>query len=160
MILHATGCQEQKRQDYGEWGSYLKATTTIPNISSICGKPFIWSHLPWEFDILDMLNNESYYLNYAQKDFEHRLVTYILVSFPYQQGKDSCPWGIAWTSRKTAEGIAYGFISMLPSGWVPNDPFDFFRLFLDTLHQQWKATCFDANGRVKVLVSLLNHSNE
>lgn len=127
----------------------------IPNISSICEKPLIWSLLPWEFDVHDKLNNESYYWNYAQKDFGHRLVTYISLTFPYKQGKGGYPWGIAWTSRKTAEGLAYGFISMLPSGWVPNDPSDFFRLFLEALHQEWKVTCSNASARVEVLVSLL-----
>ncbi|KAJ5769468.1 hypothetical protein N7520_004027 [Penicillium odoratum] len=40
---------------------------------------------------------------------------------------------------------------MLPCGWVPNDPSGFFKLFLEELHQQWKASCFDANERVQAL---------
>ncbi|KAJ5225237.1 hypothetical protein N7468_006462 [Penicillium chermesinum] len=117
----------------------------------ICEKSLIWSRLPQELDIRDKLNSESYYWNCAQKDFGYRLVTYISLTFPYQQGKGGYPWGIAWISRKTAEGLAYGFISMLPSGWVPSDPSDFFNLFLEALYHKWRATCSDENARIEKL---------
>jgi hypothetical protein len=156
MTFNATGYPEQKRQSYREWCSYSKTASIFPNISSICKKPSIWSLLPRTLCVHDKLNNESYYWNYAHQDFDHRLVTYISLAFPYKQEKDSYPWGIAWTSMTTAEGLACGFISMLPSGWVPIDTLDFFRLFLEALHQEWKATCSNANARVEVLVSPLN----
>lgn len=52
------------------------------------------------------------------------------------------------------EGFAYGYISMLPSGSVPNDPSEFFKLFLGNLQRQWKTTCSKANEKVEALVSL------
>jgi hypothetical protein len=152
MISNATGCLEQKRQSYGEW-CYSETASFIPNIPSICNKPSIWSRLPRMLCVHDKLNNESYYWNYAHEDFGHQLVTYISLAFPNKREEDGYPWGIAWTSMTTAEGLAYGLISMLPSGWVPNDPSDFFRMFLEALHQKWKATCSNANARVEVLVS-------
>ena len=130
-------------------------TTIIPNILSICENPSIWSLLPRVLDIYDTMGNKSCYWNYAQKDFGHRSVNYISVAFPCEQAKDKYPWGIAWTRRRTAEGFAHGFISMLPSGWVPNNSSDFFKLFLEALQQQWKASCTDANERIEVLVSSL-----
>lgn len=110
---------------------------------------------PSQATAYDKLSNESYYWNYAHEDFGHRLVTYISLTFPDKQEKNCYLWGIAWTSTTTSEGLAYGFISMFPSGCVPNDPLDFFRLFLEALHQKWKATCFNANARVAVLVRSL-----
>ncbi|KAJ5131840.1 hypothetical protein N7448_005998 [Penicillium atrosanguineum] len=117
----------------------------------ICEERSIWSRLPEVFDVHVMLSNKSCYWNYAQRDFGHRSVNYISLIFPCEQGKDNGPWGIAWIKRRTVEGFAQGFISMLPSGWVPNDPSDFFNLFLEALHQKWKASCFDANERIELL---------
>ncbi|KAF3399901.1 Ankyrin repeat domain-containing protein 50 [Penicillium rolfsii] len=117
----------------------------------ICDNPTIWSLLPWRLGVHNKLNNEGYYWNYAHEDSGHRLVTYISLAFPCKQEKDDYSWGIAWTSTTTAEGLAYGFISMLPSGWLPNDPSDFFGLFLEALRHKWKATCSNANARVEAL---------
>lgn len=127
----------------------------FPNFSSICDNPTIWSLLPWRLGVHNKLNNEGYYWNYAHEDSGHRLVTYISLAFPCKQEKDDYSWGIAWTSMTTAEGLAYGFISMLPSGWLPNDPSDFFGLFLEALRHKWKATCSNANARVEALVGSL-----
>jgi hypothetical protein len=125
----------------------------IPNTLSICEESSIWTDLLWKLGVREKIKNESYYWNYAQKDFEYRSVTYISLRFPHKQKKHGDPWGIAWTSKKTAEGLAYGFISMLPSSCVPHDPSDFFGLFLETMHQEWKAKCSNANARVEALVS-------
>jgi hypothetical protein len=62
------------------------------------------------------------------------------------------PWGIAWTSRKTAEGIACGFISTLTNGSVPDDPSDLFGQLLENLQQHWKMICSGANKKVESLV--------
>jgi len=126
------------------------------NISSICEKPSIWSSLPRKLDLHDRLRNKSRYWKYAQADFDHRSVNFISLEFPGEQAKNKYPWGIAWMRRRTAEGIAHGFISMLPSGWVPNNSLEFFKMFLMTLQQQWKASCADANERVEVLVCVSN----
>lgn len=100
-----------------------------------------------------MLNDDSCYLKHAQKDFGHRFVTYISLAFPYEeQGKVRYPWGVAWTSRKTAEGIACGFISTLSNGSVPDCPSDFFGQLLENLEQHWKVICSGANKKVESLV--------
>ena len=127
----------------------------IPNTLSICEQSSIWSDLPWKLGFREEIIKEGYYWNYAQKDIGYRSVTYISLNFPNKQGKCGDAWGIAWCSKTTAEGLAYGFISMLPRGGVPHEPSDFFRLFLETLHQEWKAKCSNANTRVELLVSLL-----
>ncbi|KAJ5623451.1 hypothetical protein N7490_012056 [Penicillium lividum] len=117
----------------------------------ICGKPLNWPLLPRVLHVDEMITSDSCYWNYAQKDLGHQSVTYISLTIPCKKGKPGKPWGVAWTRRKTAEGFAHGFISMLPYGWVSNDPSGFFKLFLEELHQKWKASCSDANERVEAL---------
>ncbi|KAJ6016529.1 hypothetical protein N7540_011120 [Penicillium herquei] len=114
----------------------------------ICDNSLMWSLLPLRLDVREELKTERCYWNYAQRDFRYLSVTYISITFPHTQGK---PWGVAWTSRETAEGMAFGFISMLSCGWVPKDPSEFFERFLKSLHRSWKRTCSDANSRIEVL---------
>ncbi|KAJ5538533.1 hypothetical protein N7494_008012 [Penicillium frequentans] len=105
-----------------------------------------WSGLPQMLDVHDRLHKMSTYWSSAQKDHGHRSTNYISLAFPGELS-----WGIAWIRRRTAEGFAHGFISMLSSGWVPETSSDFFELFLMDLQQRWKASCTNANGRVELL---------
>ncbi|KAJ5559563.1 hypothetical protein N7513_001962, partial [Penicillium frequentans] len=114
----------------------------------ICDNPLMWSLLPLRLDVHEELKKERCYWNHAQRDFRYLSVTYISITFPHTQGK---PWGVAWTSRETAEGMAFGFISMLSCGWVPKAPSHFFERFLKSLHRSWKKACSDANSRIEVL---------
>lgn len=98
-------------------------------------------------DVQDKLHKVSPYWSSAQKDHGHRSTNYISLAFP---GEIS--WEIVWIRRRTAEGFAHGFISMLSSGWVPETSSEFFELFLMDLQQRWKAYCTNANGRVELLV--------
>ena len=123
------------------------------NTESLCERESIWSQLPWFLGVQDALNDESYYLKIAEKDFGHRFVTYISLNFPHEEYKEEKPCGIAWASSRTAEGLAYGFVSMLSLGWAPRDPSHFVQHFLEDLQQRWKGIYTDANGGVEALVS-------
>ncbi|KAJ5398345.1 hypothetical protein N7509_006458 [Penicillium cosmopolitanum] len=117
----------------------------------ICGKPQLWSLLPRSLGIDEILNTYQFYWKETQKDFGHHFVTYISLSFPCGQDEDEYPWGIAWTSKNTTEGLACGFISMLPRGGVPNNPSEFFRSFLEHLYHRWNKKCNFTNERVEEL---------
>jgi hypothetical protein len=92
------------------------------------------------------------YFKHAYGESHHRHITYIWVNFPEDE-RAQYPWGIAWVSGKTTEGIAQAFISTLPSACMPQDPADFVGQFLTCLQHEWKKACFDASKKVEELVS-------
>lgn len=94
------------------------------------------------------------YFKHAYSEFHHRRITYIWVKLPVEDGEGAqYPWGIAWVSSKTTEGLAHAFISTLPSACMPQDPADFLGQFLECLHHEWKKACSDASKKVEKLVS-------
>ncbi|KAJ5620713.1 hypothetical protein N7510_004697 [Penicillium lagena] len=118
----------------------------------LCGKESVWPQLPRLFGIHDLIMQQDGYFKHAHMELGHRLVTYISIEFPEEQEKGyQYPWGVAWASRHTTEGLAHAFISTLPNGWMPEDPADFVRQFLVTVQQKWKSVCFDASQKVEEL---------
>ena len=88
---------------------------------------------------------------------EQTVVTYLCLKFPEDLRYEVVyPWGIAWVSKQTTEGSAHGFISTLPNGWMPNNPFEFFQQFIDHLHQEWNTFCLELADRVEKLVGYEN----
>ncbi|CAG7939810.1 unnamed protein product [Penicillium salamii] len=121
----------------------------------LCRTGSTWSRFPLHFGIHDIMMDHNTYLKHSHSEFGHRSFTHICVNFPIEEEEESarvrCPWGIAWISSKTTEGLADGFISTLPSACIPQNPADFVGQFLTCLYHEWKNFCTDASKRVEEL---------
>ncbi|KAE8366569.1 hypothetical protein BDV27DRAFT_155844 [Aspergillus caelatus] len=118
----------------------------------ICKKGSIWGQLPKIFGVRSSLEDQNEYFRYFHEERGQFVVTYLSLNFPEDyHGEAVYPWGISWVRKQTTEGFAHGFISMLPNGCVPHNPFDLFKQFLDHLHQEWNKSCLRLTDRVEEL---------
>ncbi|KAF9888944.1 hypothetical protein FE257_008113 [Aspergillus nanangensis] len=118
----------------------------------ICKKGSIWTQLPKAFGFCGSPEDQTEYFGHFHEESGQSIVTYLCLNFPADNhGEALYPWGISWMSKQTTEGFAHGFISTLPNGWMPKNPFELFQQFMDHLHQEWNKSCLRLADRVEVL---------
>lgn len=137
--------------------AFIPKDTPPAHWPSICKKSSFQTQLPEDFDLGGSLKDQEEYFGHFHKEFVQSFVTCLCLKIPkVHRGKASYPWGIAWGSKQTTEGFGHGFISTLPNGWMPNNPFEFFQQFVDRLRRKWNKSCSKLAGRVEKLVGYEN----